>query len=259
MPVAPSDIFELTGLQPFMAAEDARTLPAKIVAGLTNVPRGSILAESTLTQNQTHTLAANGATAGNFTLTFRGYTTTALAHTCTNAQLQAALEALPSIGTGGVVVTGGALNTATPLTMTWSGANFTNQPVELPVLTITVAFATTQPTLATGNTGQRAGTYVLYNDAGSNGANVAKAINKYRFSTDASGKISLADLPNGEQFGQERDTIPVYYAGNFHTADLQLTAISGLTGGILDAAGVTDLGKFITGSLTAGGVIKIGV
>lgn len=46
------------------------------------------------------------ATSGTFALTFSGSTTTALAYNATAAAVQAALEALPSIGAGNVSVTG---------------------------------------------------------------------------------------------------------------------------------------------------------
>lgn len=54
---------------------------------------------------------ASGPTAGFFTLTFGGYTTTPLQWNTTAALVQTALGALPSVTTTGVLVTGGPLNT----------------------------------------------------------------------------------------------------------------------------------------------------
>ena len=53
---------------------------------------------------------AGGATvtAGTYTLTFNGHTTTTLAWNATPATVQAALEALPGVGAGNVLVTGTA-------------------------------------------------------------------------------------------------------------------------------------------------------
>jgi hypothetical protein len=70
---------------------------------------------------EVQTLAASGATAGTFTLTFQGYTTSALAFNATAANILAALQALPPIGTTGVTVTGGPAQT-TNVVITFAGA-----------------------------------------------------------------------------------------------------------------------------------------
>jgi hypothetical protein len=57
-------------------------------------------------------------TGGTFTLSYNGQTTTALAGSATASVVQAALEALPSIGVGNVVVTGGP-GPGTPYTLTF--------------------------------------------------------------------------------------------------------------------------------------------
>lgn len=78
---------------------------------------------------EVQTLASSAATAGSFTLTFNGQTTTALAYTATAAQVQAALQALSTIGVGGATVTGGPANT-TNLVITFAGTLGTgNQPL----------------------------------------------------------------------------------------------------------------------------------
>ena len=56
---------------------------------------------------QTATISG-GPTGGTFKLSFKGYTTGALAFDAVGATVQAALEALSSIGTTGVTVTGAA-------------------------------------------------------------------------------------------------------------------------------------------------------
>lgn len=60
-----------------------------------------------LSQNAKYTLTAGGSppTAGDFTLTFGGQTTVNIAYNATPAQVQAALEALSTIGAGNVEVT----------------------------------------------------------------------------------------------------------------------------------------------------------
>lgn len=71
--------------------------------------------------NEVQTLTEGTAlTAGTFTLSFRGQTTSALNFNATAAQVQAALEALTAIGSGNVACTGGSLETA-PITITFQG------------------------------------------------------------------------------------------------------------------------------------------
>lgn len=71
--------------------------------------------------NEVQTITVN-ATGGTFTVSFGGHTTAAIARNASAATVQSALEALASIGTDGVNVTGGPLATA-PVTVTFVGAN----------------------------------------------------------------------------------------------------------------------------------------
>lgn len=75
-------------------------------------------------QSQVNTLTIGGAT-GNFTITVNGATTPNQAQNVTTATLQAALEALATVGVGDVVVTGVA---GTNYILTW-GNDLAAQPV----------------------------------------------------------------------------------------------------------------------------------
>ncbi|MCD9188245.1 MAG: head decoration protein [Pyrinomonadaceae bacterium] len=86
------------------------------------------------------------------------------------------------------------------------------------------------------------GKFYAYADANSDGTQTAKAIAMYDFTTDSSGKVTIANETNVTY-----DTAPVYVAGTFRTNEL--------TG--LDAAGVTDLGRLLSGTV-ADGVLRIG-
>jgi hypothetical protein len=69
--------------------------------------------------NAVQTITVTGTpTGGTFTLNFDGATTTTILYNSTAAQLQAILDALPTIGTGNTLVAGGALP-GTPLTVTF--------------------------------------------------------------------------------------------------------------------------------------------
>lgn len=68
------------------------------------------------------TLAASTTlTSGTFALTFRGLTTTSLNYNATAAQIQSALEALSTIGSGNVLCDGGSIDTV-PVTISFLGA-----------------------------------------------------------------------------------------------------------------------------------------
>jgi hypothetical protein len=99
--------------------------------------------------NEVQTITITGApTGGTFTVTFRGAVSAAIAFNATAAQVQAALEAVPTIGVGGVAVTGGP-GPATPYTLTFQN-QLGNQDV--PAVTTTNAFTggtTPNTTIAT--------------------------------------------------------------------------------------------------------------
>jgi hypothetical protein len=72
--------------------------------------------------NEVQQIAITGtATAGTFTLSYAGSTTAAIAFNATAATVQAAVQALASVGAGNVVCTGGPLP-ATPVVVTFTGA-----------------------------------------------------------------------------------------------------------------------------------------
>ena len=76
---------------------------------------------SSLAQSEVQQAAITGSpTGGNFTLTFGGNTTANIPYNATAGQVQAALEALASIGVGNVIVTGGPLP-ASPVLVNFVG------------------------------------------------------------------------------------------------------------------------------------------
>ncbi len=78
--------------------------------------------------SEVQSVVVPGGATGTFTLTYQGKTTAPLSATATAAQVQTALLALSSIGTGGVTVTGGPGGTAA-YTVTFAGS-LSNTPVE---------------------------------------------------------------------------------------------------------------------------------
>ncbi|WP_280425280.1 major capsid protein [Nocardia carnea] len=80
--------------------------------------RDEIVCSTTTNEVQTVTITGTP-TGGHFTLSFGGSTTSNLAHNATAATVQAALAALPTIGTGNIAVAGSA---GGPYTVTFIGA-----------------------------------------------------------------------------------------------------------------------------------------
>jgi hypothetical protein len=73
------------------------------------------------TVNEVQTASVTGApTGGTFTLAYKGRTTAPIPYNATAAAVQAALQALPTVGPGGVVCAGGPLP-GTPVTVTFRG------------------------------------------------------------------------------------------------------------------------------------------
>ena len=99
--------------------------PARILAApLTQAPPaniGDVIKLSGSPTNEVQTLSITGTpTGGTFRLSFKSVTTATIAFNATSAAVQAALEAISTIGTGNVAATGGPLP-ATPVVLTFQG------------------------------------------------------------------------------------------------------------------------------------------
>lgn len=116
-------------------------------------------------------------TAGTFRLSFLGFMTAAIPWDATTAQLETALNNLPSIASGGtglvgVVVTGGALP-GTTMTITFSGSNVAKKAQPLLVLHSNSLTGGGSMTIAEGTPGVDAthrnaarGAFLIRTDAG---------------------------------------------------------------------------------------------
>jgi hypothetical protein len=97
-----------------------------VQAGFLSFPLLSKLTGSTLTQaaiagaSEVQSLSSSGASAGTFTLTFKGQTTAPIAFGAINSAVQSAIQALSTVGSGNVTVSGGPANT-TALVFTFAG------------------------------------------------------------------------------------------------------------------------------------------
>src|SRR4051812_5793680 len=108
--------------------------PARLLAApLSQAPPaniGDILRLTGSPTNEVQTLTITGTpTGGTFKLAFRSVSTATIAYNATSAAVQAALEAISTIGTGNVICAGGPLP-ASPVTITFQGQLAgSNQPL----------------------------------------------------------------------------------------------------------------------------------
>ena len=127
MPFTPIHTYTNVFLLPFIYPDLAKTMAVKLQADAT-FGQGTLLGTTTTAVNEVQTLTVTGTpTGGTFRLTFKGATTTAIAHNASAATVQAALEALVTIGTGGVTCTGGALP-GTAVVITFAGTSTSGRP-----------------------------------------------------------------------------------------------------------------------------------
>lgn len=192
-------------------------------------------------------------TAGTFTLTHNGNTTSALNWNDTAGTIQAALEALASIGAGNVTCTGGPINTA-PVTITFTGA-LAQTNVGFPI-------TTSQAYVAPVNEVQRivstrtGGTFTL-TYAGS----TTTAINwNATAATIQTALIALPNLDTGHVVctGGNVNTAPVIitFGGSLAATDVaQITVTDSGTGGTgitlsTDTAGVAQTGQVVAAITT---------
>lgn len=122
----------------------------------------TLAANVAVAEVQTSTLDAL-MTAGTFTMTYKGYTTAAIAYNATVAQIQAALLLLPSVNAGDITMQA-AHEPDTELTCTWT---FANTLGNVPMLDIDISLATgpTSCTFAETTPGELVGAATLGADA----------------------------------------------------------------------------------------------
>lgn len=106
--------------------------------------------------SEVQTLSTVGGTAGTFTLTFRGATTTPIAYNATAAAIQTALQALSTIGAGNATATGGPASTA-PVVITFAGT-LALTPVDLITANVTGVTGATGGVVTRTTAGQVADT-----------------------------------------------------------------------------------------------------
>jgi hypothetical protein len=206
---------------------------------------GTVLGEK-IGNNEVQTATISGSpTGGSFTLTFGGQTTAATAYNATAATLQTNLEALSTIGSGNVSVSGSA---GGPYTITFQNdLGYTNVAAMTAANTFTggsspsIAIAT-----STGGSAGTPGTFVQYSSSSTDGSQTPKCILQFATATDASGNHVLGTSSTG-QFSDTVSSVPAFFGGSFYFADvpdLTETALTAMNGSI------------VSGSIAGGGIFK---
>lgn len=231
--------FSGSGILPCMRPEEAATDAVVLAPG--SYPKGTVIGQMTgladVADVQTITVSGTP-TGGSFRLSFMGQTTAAIAYNAAAAAVQAALEALTTIGTGGVVCSGGAFP-GTPVVVTFAG-DLVNRWQPLVTLYSNSLTGGSSPTATIAHTtpgGAAGGMWRAYDDAQSDGTNIARAIVELDTEVSSFGNHTSG---GGEwAAGSYQKSAPAWIAGYFKTNEL--------TG--LDANGVGDLGKIVYGAV----------
>lgn len=144
VPVIPSGSLQVELLD---TANIGATVTWCNIANLTNPPGPNTTAQVGMVQN----LVIGTPSAGTFTITFNGYTTSSIAYNASASTIASDLAALTSVGTGNVTVTGSG-TTGSPFIITFSGALVT----PLPVITVTSSLTGGSVAISTPQTGYNA-------------------------------------------------------------------------------------------------------
>lgn len=161
---------------------------AKVIEGALGAPL-TVSGAPSAGVNEVQTLTIGGTpTGGTFTLAFDGFITAPITWSATNATLianiDAALEALPNIGTGGVTTAVGTMTAGIGTATITFGGNLARQPVptitvasnDLTGTTPTVAVAETTAGVAATHRGAVVGALLIRTDDGSLSQNTGTAL-----------------------------------------------------------------------------------
>jgi hypothetical protein len=153
MPTTAAQTFGASGICPFYPTGYARQ-SVRLPANKT-YPRGQVMAElAGADEVQTVTLTTGGTLGGTYTLSFAGATTGAIAFNATAATVQTALQALGTVGTNNVTVSGTTPTTAGGvLTVTFRNALGNQNVVAMTADGTNLTGTTPGITVATGTAG----------------------------------------------------------------------------------------------------------
>ena len=177
-----------------------------VQGGYLSLPLYATMSEQPLTTttitpvNEVQTIPSSGASAGTFTLSYKGAVTAPIAYNAANTVVQSALQALATVGSGNLVVTGGPANT-TALVVTAAGT-LAGQPLDLLTIDLTGLTGAETVVIARTTAGVKAG--VNY------GADLW-----HEDSMNTSPKPMILQMPSKDHLGQVRRLIYGLYRVQF--------------------------------------------
>lgn len=245
MPTAAIATFSARRLDPLRHPELVTVRAVNLKASTTFLA-GMVLAELAGNDEIQTVTIAGGATGGTFTITFGGQTTSAIPYASTAAVVQAALEALSSIGAGNIYVT----KAADVYTLTFRNALGQQNVAQVTASATGLTGGTPTITPATGTAGAAgtgpAGVYAPYLAGASDGSQLPRGFCQYDCVTDAGGNIVFGAGPAGtSEWGQTRKDAPMLVSGVFKTDDL--------VG--FDANALSLMGRLVQGTVASGEVV----
>jgi hypothetical protein len=243
MPTSPNTTYKMLRVDPVNDPEDSSAMAVNLKASLV-YPAGTVLGELIGTDEvQTITIDAAG---GTFTITFGAQTTVALAWNATAAVVQAALEALSTIGIGNILVTKSGL----VYTLVFRGALGSQNVAAVTTTATSLTGGANTAVVATTTAGVLGtpGVYGPYASGNTDGSQNPKGILKYAVATDAAGLIWQGGVAGVSEWGQSTKDTPMWVSGNFRTEDC--------VG--LDTNAIGKLGRLLYGTYAKGAFAMFG-
>jgi hypothetical protein len=233
-------------LVPIYKPEKADELPVNLIPN-TRYERGRVLGQVTTAVNDVQTLTITGTPTGG-SLTIRAFDpfgggsgTFILPYNSNAATAQALIRAV--LGNH-ITVSGGALP-GTAMAFTASGS-FVAMPLTLMQIDANNLTGGATPgggaTIVHTTIGANKGMHGKYDNAASNGLEVARCINAYEVTTDSGGNVTFGPVAVEAYNGEVFPDAPAYVSGYFDTKELYG----------LDAAAVADLGRLMKGTVADG-------
>jgi hypothetical protein len=247
VPIAPIRTFRIARVDPVAESQEASEYPVNLKASIT-YPAGTILGELIGTDEVQTVTIAGGATGGTFTITFGGQTTSPIPYGSSAAVVQAALEALSSIGVGNIQVS----KAADVYTLVFRDALGSQNVAQVTASAagLTGGTPTITPATTTAGVAGTPGVYGPYASGNTDGSQNPKGILRYACVTDALGVITLGTGGAGvSEWGQTTSNVDMWASGIFRCEDL--------VG--LDANAVTKLGRLMNGTVAHGRLAVFGV
>jgi hypothetical protein len=246
MPTTP--IMQWGGTQvvwPLLNADDAMGSIKNVNLSDGTYAAGTILGE--LRGNNEVQHIAVDATSGTFTITYGAQTTGPIAYNATTAVVQAALEALSSVGQGGILVGG----SASAYDLTFQGQlGYRNVAQVTTDSTLLVGNThTATPTTTTAGAAGTPGTFAPYKHGNTDGSQNPSLILQYACVV-ASGVVTIGGTGAvGGEWGQTQKYASAYRQGLFSGADLV---------GLDQNALASDAFRLVSGTIDNGEVMLLG-